>query len=252
MSKINKTSQNSKIPTDLSSFTGRNSDGTWKELDFKVETSISDEAFIALLAIGSTDSKAAQALDNALQEQRKPHQEKVATIQHNCAVALLKRHPIAKGDWLSIPVGRVRWTAPVAFPALCADLVSFNAAFTMAGFKETNVRKIQERVLNKARAMAFERDFDMEAHAAITACFNTLARLSTDTKGTLAEKLWGHAENVFATGAGLIPDATRKAILADTMARMEEKESEAEKKANAKSAKANSNTTPKVSGAMVG
>ena len=96
-------------------------------------------------------------------------------------------------------------------------------------------------------------------HPAIVACFNKLATLSTEVTGRVSETIWEKAEDVFTTGAGLIPDATRAAIYADTLNRMEAKadekaQREADKRAKAiaKAAKANSNTTPKVSGAMVG
>ena len=262
MTKINnanKNSKTSKAPTDLSSFTGRNADGTWKELDFKTERSMSNEAFVSLLSVGSADFKIASDADKALGEKRKPYQQRMGTIQHNIAVALLKRHPIAKGDWLSIPVGQSRYTLQSKFKEVGADIAAFNTDFTGAGFKENNVKKIRQRILDKARALAFEKDYDVEMHSAIVACFNKLATLSTEITGRVSETIWEKAEDVFATGAGLIPDATRAAIYADTMNRMEAKadekaEREAAKRAKeiAKSAKANSNTTPKVSGAMVG
>lgn len=245
--------------TDLSSFTGRAADGTWNALDFKIETSISDEAFASLLTVGAADIKLAADADRVLSDQRKPLQEKISTIRHNLAVALLKRHPISGGDWLSVPVGRSRWTLSAAFPAVGVDIAAFTATFTAAGFKEANVRKIQERVLNEARSLAFERSFEAEVHAAIVTCHKTLARLSTETKGELAGDIWDVAELVWGAGSGWIPDATRAAIFADTMAAMEEKETKAAEKvaaaaakAIAKSAKANSNTSPKVNGALVG
>jgi hypothetical protein len=260
----NKNSKNSKAETantltDLSSFTGRTADGTWNELDFKAVSALSDPAFASLLSIGSSDFKLASDADKELGEKRKPYQKQMGTIQHNMAVALLKRHPVADGDWLSIPVGQSRWTLQSRFKEVGADIAAFNTAFTDAGFKENNIKKIRQRILDKARAMAFERDFDEETHSAIVACFNKLATLSTEVTGTMAETIWEKAEDVFATGAGLIPDATRAAIYADTMNRMEAKaeekaqrETDKRAKAIAKAAKANSNTTPKVNGALVG
>lgn len=245
--------------TDLSSFTGRAADGTWNALDFKVETSISDEAFASLLTVGAADIKLAADADRVLSDQRKPLQERISTIRHNLAVALLKRHPIAKGDWLSVPVGRSRWTLSASFPAVGTDIAAFNATFAAAGFKEANVRKIQERVLNEARTLAFERSFYAEVHAAIVTCHKTLARLSTETKGGLADDIWTTAETVWGAGSDWAPAATRAAIFADTMTAMEEKADKAAEKvaaaaakAIAKSAKANSNTSPKVNGALVG
>ena len=264
--KTSKTSKTSKTPkveantlTDLSSFTGRAADGTWNELDFKAVSALSDPAFASLLSVGSADFKLASDADKELGEKKKPYQKKMGVIQHNLAVALLKRHPVKNGNWLSIPVGQSRWTLQSKFKEVGADIASFNAAFTGAGFKENNVKKIRQRILDKARALAFEKDYDAEMHSAIVACFNKLATLSTEITGRVSETIWEKAEEVFATGAGLIPSETRAAIYADTLNRMEAKadekaEREAAKRAKeiAKSAKANSNTTPKVSGAMVG
>jgi hypothetical protein len=209
--------------------------------------------------VSSADFKLASDADKGLADQRKPYQKTMKTIQHNMAVALVKRHPIAEGDWLSIPVGQSRYTLQSKFKEVGADIAAFNTAFIDAGFKENNVKKIRQRILDKARALAFERDYNVEMHSAIVACFNKLATLSTEVTGRVSETIWEKAEDVFTTGAGLIPDATRAAIYADTLNRMEAKadekaEREAAKRAKeiAKAAKANSNTTPKVSGAMVG
>lgn len=258
-SKTNKTSKTSKTFTDLSSFTGRTAEGNWNELDFKAVSALSNPAFLSLLSIGSVDFKEASETDKKLAEERKPYQKTMGTIQHNIAVALLKRHPIADGDWLSTPVGQSRWTLQSRFKEVGADMARFHTTFTSAGFKENNVKKIRQRILDKARALAFEKDYNAEMHSAIVACFNKLATLSTEVTGRVSEAIWEKAEDVFTTGAGLIPDATRAAIYADTLNRMEAKadekaQREADKRAKAiaKSAKANSNTTPKVSGALVG
>jgi hypothetical protein len=147
--------------------------------------------------------------------------------------------------------------SPDGLTAIMGDAIDFTLTPMFISYFGKDARALQEIVENASAGG------EVKA-CALTALAYAAASGMTD-RATLEHwliglpVLWEKAEDVFATGAGLIPDATRKAIYADTLSRMESKaeekaQREADKRAKAiaKSAKANSNTSPKVNGALVG